>query len=133
VTNRQSITPRGSGRADFRPQSSGGRDFDVTSQWDRRHTASGSTYTGSWVLVSDRHMKTVSVLSTQGGSLHTVVGMVGTGVKGNTGTYNSLDLGAGSFSTVSTREAFQYIRTVVSVGSVGSGKGSLSIAINRQA
>lgn len=134
-----SLTARGSGRPDFsidqirRLGTVGARELIVTGQWSNRHIAVGSTYVGSWIDERARFMKTVQALSTLGGSLHTIVGMTGTGSSGFTGTYNSQELGAGTMHLVSTREAFGYMRTIVVAGSVGSGKGTLSVSLARYA
>ena len=104
-----------------------------TQLWDRIHTGAGSTYLGSWQYVGNFYVKTVAVVSTQAGSLFMVVGATGTGPTRLTGTLTRVDLGQGTYHTASFTEALQYMRPIVRVGSIGSGKGSLSVAVLRQA
>lgn len=103
-----------------------------TLMWDRRHAGKGSTYVGSWQNVSQFQTKTLAVLSSMAGSLFTVVGALGTGVGGLTGTYDRQDLSAGTYRMISFTEAVRFVKPIVLVGSVGSGKGSLSLAVLRQ-
>ncbi len=97
------------------------------SQWDRRHTEAGSTYVGSWVDVSRFRTKTTAVRSSSSGSLFLVVGIAGTGVAGGTGTYYQARLGQGSYNSVSFTEAHRFLKPIVKPGSVGSGKGTLTL------
>ena len=110
----------------------GQREFGGTAMWNNRHTAVGSTYVGSWQYIAPYYMKTISVLSSLAGSIFVVVGATGTGPTRNTGTLNRTDLGGGSFASLSFTEHYQYVRTIVRTGSVGSGKGSLSVSVLRQ-
>lgn len=127
----KSITTKGTGRPDFLTELPAST-FDITEVWDRRHVAVGSTYVGSWYSVAGKSVKTLQALSTMGGSLHTVIGMSGSAADGFTGTYDSQRLQVGSLTLVSTRESFRYLRPIVLVGSVGSGKGTLSVSVARQ-
>lgn len=110
----------------------GERTFGGTALWNNRHIGVGSTYVGSWQYIAPYYMKTISVLSTLAGSIFLVVGATGTGPTRNTGTLNKTDLGAGTFASLSFTEHYQYIRPIVRTGSVGSGKGSLSVSVLRQ-
>lgn len=109
------------------------RNFAGTVIWDRRHAGVGSTYVGSWQYIGPYRVKTVVVRSSLAGSLFIVLGPTGTGIGNNTGTYNSTDLGAGTYHPVSFTEAFAYMRPIVRTGSVGSGKGTLTVSLMRQA
>ncbi len=98
------------------------------SQWDRIHTGKGSTYVGSWVNIERFRTKTFAVRSTVSGTLSLVTGIVGSGPTGITGTYAQMRLGVGSYVALSFTEAMRFVKPIVTVGSVGSGKGTLSLA-----
>ena len=100
--------------------------------WDRRHTARGSTYVGSWQYIAQRAVKTYQVRSSSSGTLFIITGATGTGVANVTGTYSSQRLGQGTLNSFSFTEVPAYTRPIVFVGSVGSGKGTLSVALMRQ-
>ncbi len=92
------------------------------------HTATGSTYTGSWEDIAKYRTKTYQVFSSMGGSLHIVTGAVGTGPStGFTGTAYKLRIGAGSAASASFTESFSFARANIRSGSVGSGKGTLRL------
>jgi hypothetical protein len=111
----------------------GERSFAGSTLWDRRHTAVGSTYVGSWQYIAPYYVKTIAVLSSMAGSAFIIVGATGTGPTRQTGTLNRTDLGAGTFASLSFTEQYQYVRPIIRVGSVGSGKGSLSVSVVKQA
>lgn len=96
------------------------------------HVGAGSVVLGSWEDSSPFLTKTYGIVSTMAGSLFVIGGMSGTFLQGLTGTAYKVDLAAGTFAVVSFSEAFQYVRTIVRVGSVGSGKGTLRLQRNFQ-
>lgn len=94
----------------------------------RLHSASGSTYIGSWEEVSRYRTKTYGINASQGGSLFIIGGMLGTGPSSLTGTAYRSRIGAGTFVTNSFTEQFQFTRAIVRSGSFGSGKGTIRLA-----
>ena len=99
---------------------------------DRVHTAVGSVVVSPWVDVYRFVTKSFAVKNTLGGSVHIISGFRGTGVGGGTGTYYSQRIGGGTYTMLSLTESIQFLRAITRSGSVGSGKGSLSVMLNTQ-
>lgn len=145
MVQRISITGRSAGHADNRILLSGTLPVDLKagsiepgtlararfSESSRligtRHVAQGSQYGGAWEAIGQYQTKTYVVQSTMSGSLRLIAGGLGSGVNGLTGTLYGFRLGQGTYRSFSFTESFAFIKPIVVVGSIGSGKGTLSL------
>lgn len=105
---------------------------------DRVPLGPGSSWSGSWMAVSNFRIKTIGVQQLDvrsapgsgAGSLFLITGFRGTGIDGMTGTYNLSRSPLGSFSTFSFTEAVAYMRTEFVQS--GYARGSVSVMLNEQ-
>lgn len=103
---------------------------------DRVPLGPGSTWIGSWYPVSGFEVKTVQVTAKGsvgggGGSFAIIAGMLGTGVRGATGTYyGPIRLFAGTFTTQSFTEAVKHVR--IFVQHTGLRRGTVTVTLGRQ-
>lgn len=103
---------------------------------DRRPLGQGSTWLGSWQDISNYRRKTYTFQSLgTPGSFAAIVGLVGSGVSGATGTVHLRRIGRGSYGTYEFEGAFRYTRPWFrrGGGTFVAGRGTVTVAFARQA